>query len=218
MKRTPPQARIILADDHPLVLAGLSWLLSSRTGFSIVAQARDADQLLQCLSQTPCDVLVTDFHMPADHMPDGLIMLSTIRREYPHVRIIVLTALGNPALLACMRQVGALGILNKCDDLAELPVAIATVLRGKTYLGQSVREDMDRFDISMSTGAPPDVLSPSEIEVVRLYASGMSVSDVARHLHRSIKTVSTHKLNAMQKLGVRTDADLCQYATRNGLS
>ncbi|CAG2156858.1 response regulator transcription factor [Cupriavidus numazuensis] len=209
--------RVMLADDHPLILVGARHVLSTELGFTIVGEAQSADSLMDMLETTSCDVLVTDFSMPSERNADGLAMLGAIRRRFSQVRIVVLTMLDNAALLQSMRDAGALGVLNKRGDMAELPSAIVTAFQGRPFLGKSVQREMEALGINRPATTPAQVLSPREIEVVRLYAGGMSVSAVAQHLHRSIKTISTHKHSAMEKLGIRSDAELYQYAVQNGL-
>lgn len=210
--------RVMLADDHPLILMGARQLLSSELGISLVGEAHNADELLDLLARVACDVLVTDFAMPSERNADGLVMLGMIRRRFPNVRIVVLTMLDNAALLQSMRDAGALGILSKRGDMAELPIAIVSAFQHRPFLGKSVQHEMEILGIVRSATSPAQVLSPREIEVIRLYVGGMSVSEVAQHLHRSIKTISTHKHSAMEKLGIRSDAELYHYAVRNGLT
>ncbi|RZT42335.1 response regulator transcription factor [Cupriavidus agavae] len=210
--------RIILADDHTLIITGLRALLGGKTNCEIVGEAANPEALLTVLQEHPCDVLVTDFHMPDERCADGLVMLGMIRRRFPQVRVIVLTALANPGLVGSMLQEGVRGILGKGGNMSELPLAIKEVMNERIYLCKSIRRELERFDRNVFAQQPTRVLSPSELEVVRLYASGLSVTSIAGVLHRSIKTISTHKRNAMIKLGLDSDAALCQYASRNGLN
>ncbi len=213
----PPLIRVLLADDHPLIIEGVRWILSRTPHIQIVGTARHPDGLLALMSATPCDVLVTDFHMPGEHGPDGLVMLGMIRRMYPDVRAVVLTNLSHPELLGSLRRIGALGVLNKGTDMAELVTAIETAYLHASHLGCPSGNHGSEVNIRMTSGTPTP-LTPSEIEVLRLYTVGMSVSRISVHLHRSIKTISSHKRKAMTKLGIGTDADLFRYARSNGLN
>ncbi|MCY1286419.1 Transcriptional regulatory protein RcsB [compost metagenome] len=134
------------------------------------------------------------------------------------MRIVVLTMLDNPALLQNMRDAGALGLLSKRGDMAELSAAVICAYQRRAFLGKSVQKAIALVGTARATADPALALSPREIEVLRLYVGGMSVSEVAQHLHRSIKTISTHKHSAMEKLGLRSDADLYHYAVQNGLA
>ncbi|CAG2158957.1 response regulator transcription factor [Cupriavidus numazuensis] len=209
--------RVILADDHPLIIFGVRQALASATGIRVVADAPDPGALTELLRNVPCDVLVTDFSMPCGTTPDGLAMLTGIRTRFPHVRVVVLTMLENPGLMVSMQDVGVLGIVNKRDDLSELPAVIAAAYRRRRLLSTSVREDLRQWEHQMSQKHAARQLSPRETEVVRMYVNGMSTSEMARHLHRSINTISTQKTNAMRKLGVSNDAELFDYAQAHGL-
>ncbi|NOK48071.1 response regulator [Burkholderia thailandensis] len=206
--------QVLIADDHPLVLLGVRHMLAGVGDVSIVGEAHDPAGLLALLAATPCDIVITDFAMPEQPAADGLAMLSAIRDGHPSVRVIVLTMLDNPVLMHTMRQAGALAVLSKRGDLDELPRAVAAVCQGRAFVGTHAGA---ASGLAMrATDAPPQ-LSPREIEVVRLCATGMTMTDIANRYGRSIKTVSTHKHNAMGKLGLRSDVDLFMYATENGL-
>ncbi|WER49885.1 response regulator transcription factor [Cupriavidus sp. WKF15] len=211
--------RVVLADDHPLIIFGVRQTLAAAAGIRVVADAPNPRALMELLRNVPCDVLVTDFSMPCGAMPDGLTMLAALRTRFPHVRVVILTMLENPGLMASMQDVGVLGIVNKRDDLSELPEVIAAAYRRRRMLGTSVREDMKRWEQqTLQRHARRSLsLSPREMEVVRMYVKGMTTTQVARYLHRSVNTVSTQKSNAMRKLGLSNDAELFDYAHEHGL-
>jgi two-component system capsular synthesis response regulator RcsB len=209
--------RVVLADDHPLIIFGVRQTLATATGIKVVADAPNPRALMELLRNVPCDVLVTDFSMPCGGNPDGLAMLTALRTRFPQVRVVVLTMLENPGLMVSMQDVGVLGIVNKRDDLSELPAVISAAYRHRRMLGTSVREDMKRWEQQMSRRQTSRSLSPREMEVVRMYVNGMKTTEVARYLHRSVNTVSTQKTNAMRKLGLTNDAELFDYAQAHGL-
>ncbi|SDC97650.1 two component transcriptional regulator, LuxR family [Cupriavidus sp. YR651] len=211
------KVQVILADDHPLIIFGVKQTLVGTKGVEVVAEASTPRQLMEKLVTVPCDVLITDFSMPADDGPDGLVMLNAIRIKYPGVRVIVLTMLENPGLLVSMRDAGVRGILNKRDDIPELPVALVATHQGRTYFGSSVRREIARVESGAIARSLERTLSPRELEVVRLYVNGMTMTEVARHLHRSVNTVSTQKGSAMRKLGLTSDAELFDYAVEHGM-
>lgn len=211
--------RIVVADDHPLIRMGVRQVLSGELGFVIVDEASSVDGLLGILAFGKCDVLVTGLCMPGVRHADGLEMLETIRRKFPAIRVVVLTMQENAATLQGALDAGACAVLGKSSRLAELPRAIVAAHQRRSYIGKTIRRDGVTSSLpGIGAGMGPlAALSPREAEVVRLYVSGMSVSGVAQHLNRSIKTVSTHKICAMKKLGIRSDADLCRYGVQNGL-
>lgn len=215
-KRTMTTIRVMLADDHPFILFGLRELLDRKFGFAVVAEATSPEMLLRTLAHIDCDVLVTDFSMPCRHAPDGLALLNAVHNRFPHVRVVVLTMLENPGLLACMRKAGALGLLNKCDGMPELSNAIVAAFQGREHFSASVKRQLSTLGVPDARASIFGRLSPREIEVVRLYAGGMSTSGIARHLSRSVNTVSTQKHSAMRKLGVKNDSELFNYAWEHG--
>ncbi|WP_421205248.1 response regulator [Aeromonas sp. 601027] len=208
--------RIILSDDHPLILAGIRSLIEKITPrCDVVAEAYRVSDLYILLRQQPCDLLITDFSMPGDSRSDGLVMVQQLRREYPNLAIIVLTQLHNNAILQALLQCGISGLILKKSVITELSEAIRQVLLGHTYIGKSVKNLLTEAGISRHTALTP--LTPKESEVVRLLASGMSVTQVAEHLNRSVKTISTQKKSAMMRLGLQSDSELFFYAQNNGL-
>jgi two-component system capsular synthesis response regulator RcsB len=153
--------------------------------------------------------------MPNDDNVDGMAMIKQLRRKYPNLPIIVLTQVHNLGVLQALLQIGIQGLLLKKSVIAELEKTVKKVLLGSVYIGETVRELLNEQGINQYT--IPVELSLKEIEVVRLLANGMSVTQVASYLHRSVKTISTQKTNAMQKLGLKSDSELFHYAQQQGL-
>ncbi|GJG92937.1 response regulator transcription factor [Cupriavidus pauculus] len=211
MTPSVPQIRVCLADDHPLILEGIRWLLSQTLHIRIAGVAHHPAELLDLLAKTTCDVLVTDFHMPGDHGTDGLPLLGSIRRLHPRVRILVLTSLRHAGLFQSILRLGVAGIVRKDGNMSQLATAIEVAHHGGRFVGTALRQE----DADPAAAA---LLSASELEVLRLHAGGMSVSEIAAYLNRSIKTISTHKRATMDKLGIHTDAGLFLYARNNGLA
>jgi two-component system capsular synthesis response regulator RcsB len=209
--------RVIIADDHPVILFGAAQALLRFPEIEVVGQARQSTELIQLLQKTPCDVLVSDLAMPGGQYGDGMPLLGYIGRQFPHVRIAVLTMLENPALLKRLREVGVQAVISKGDDLSHIGLAIIQVTRGKEYIGPSIQAALDSMGISASGQQRDVVLSKRELEVVRLFVSGMTITEIAAQLCRSIKTISTQKNTAMRKLGIDRDSELFQYAQSNGL-
>lgn len=208
--------KIILADDHPIILTGVRSLMAKmQPSCDIVAEANNVSELWRTLEQHECDLLITDFSMPNDDNVDGMTMIKQLRRKYPNLPIIVLTQVHNLGVLQALLQIGIQGLLLKKSVIAELEKTVKKVLLGSVYIGETVRELLNEQGINQYT--IPVELSLKEIEVVRLLANGMSVTQVASYLHRSVKTISTQKTNAMQKLGLKSDSELFHYAQQQGL-
>jgi two-component system, NarL family, captular synthesis response regulator RcsB len=206
--------RVILADDHPVVLKGLTLALAKDGLATIVGEAQSPDELLCLLGTTPCDALITDFSMPAPGR-DGLVMLHEIRRRHPTLPVMVITTLANPALYREIIGTGVLGLIGKSGDTREIPEALMEILSNHVYLGGSVRDLVatPHGEPLGKSGTLAD-LSPRELKILRLFAAGNSVTDIAKATGRGLSTVSQQKSNAMRKLRLDTDAEIFEYIER----
>ena len=209
--------RVVLADDHPIVLLG-SRMLIEQGGTTVVGEARNPQELLLILSSTQCDVLVTDFAMPGEGHADGLAMLGLIRRKYPELPIVVLTNMSNIGVLRSILGEGVRGIVEKGAEMGELPVAIRSAAKGAVYLSDKLRRNLEEQGFTAKEGATPARLTAREMEVVRMLASGLSPAEVSQALHRTVKTVSWTKISAKRKLGLKSDAELYEYARSHQLT
>jgi two-component system, NarL family, captular synthesis response regulator RcsB len=210
--------RVVIADDHPVILLGARHALAQFPDIEVVAQARQSTDLVKALTGGPCDALVTDLAMPGGRHGDGLPLIGYVRRHFPVLPIVVLTMLENAALIQRLGEMGVIGVVSKSDDLAHIGLAVRYVTRGVPYAGPSVIAVRRAFRMSGGVKVDHAHLSPREIEVIRLFASGMTVKEIAGRLHRSIKTVSSHKTAALRKLGLERDSELFQYAQSVGLA
>jgi two-component system capsular synthesis response regulator RcsB len=206
-----------LADDHPLTLIGMHTLLQAQSRLQVVAQAYGVEELLGNLQQQPCDILLTDLMMPGVQA-DGLGLIRRLRSQYPRMAIVVVTMLDNPALLASVLKLGIQGLVSKRGLLNDLPKALGANRRAP-FVSPSLQHLL-----AVSTamcGKPllePTQLSPREVEVLRLYGSGMTVNSIAQRLCRSKQTISAQKTSAMRKLGLDTAASLFLYIQEHGLA
>lgn len=212
--------RIMLADDHPVVLMGAEMALCPPFGqdYSIVAHAHSAGELIERLEGTPCDILITDYAMPYGSFPDGLALMGYIRRHFSDVRLIVMTMLSHPYLLQALLNLGASGLFDKRSRLPELKRATESVVRGRRHLCPSFARILDtQAGLSASSDAPVASLSERELEVVRLFVQGLSGRQIAQRMNRSEKTISRQKRTAMDKLGLEHDGGLVEFARVSGL-
>jgi two-component system capsular synthesis response regulator RcsB len=206
--------RTILADDHPVVLMGARAALEATGDIEVVGEATSGEALLELLASCPCDVLVTDFSMPGGG--DGLLLIDAIHRRFPRLPIVVLTMVNNSAVLQTMRARGAIGLCDKRAPLLEVAVAVRHAIIGLPFVSETIQR---QFAEACLTDRPGHArLSAREIEVVRLYVGGLSISAIAERLSRSVKTVSRQKRDAMQKLGIDHDSRLSEYAREHGLA
>ncbi|MBZ9783825.1 response regulator transcription factor [Pseudomonas sp. REP124] len=211
--------RIILADDHPVVLKGVEMLLrDTAANCSIVALASDADELIDHMTRTPCDLVVSDYSMPYGHFPDGLALMGYVRRHFAHVPLIVMTMLRNPSLLRALLNKGVGGLFDKRSPLNDLKRAVNRVAKGQPYLCPGFARMLNNHGLSSAVHEAALVsLSERELEVVRLFVQGMSGRQIAAQLNRSEKTISRQKRTAMDKLGLGHDGGLVEFARVSGL-
>lgn len=207
--------KVLVADDHPVVLDGICRGLAQGNGVEVVGKAADSTELVRLLDSTSCDVIVTDYAMPGGQIGDGLPMLQILRRRYPTTRIVVMTMLDNPALLRNIWKAGVSSIVSKADDVEQLFPAIRAAFRGQHYVTPSVQAMLSLATPDKPEEAPR--LSRRELEVLRRCAQGIPLVEIARESNRSAKTISAQKSVAMKKLGLSNDYELYEYAKANGL-
>jgi two-component system invasion response regulator UvrY len=206
--------RILLVDDHPVVRHGIRSILTDRFHDAVVAEAGDAPSALREVDTAHWDVVLLDISMPG---PSGLDLIKQLRREHPALPLLVVSM--HPAAQFARRALsaGALGYLTKDSAPEEFVTAIENARRGRRYVSHDDdNESLLRWQ--PKTLAPPhDSLSDREYQVLRLLGSGRTVSDIARALGLSVKTVSTYRTRVLEKLGMRTNAELMRYAIENHL-
>lgn len=209
--------RVVVADDHPVILFGAEHALLKFPGIQVVGRARQSTELIKALQTTPCDVLVTDLAMPGGQYGDGLPLIGYLRRNFPNIPIVVLTMLENAALLKRLGELGVIAVVHKSDDLSHIGLAVQHVSRNLEYMSPQVKVALESLRINSGGKNDEVILSKRELEVVRLFVSGMTIKEISEKLNRSIKTISTQKNTAMRKLGLDRDSELFQYAQSNGL-
>lgn len=206
---------IALADDHPIVLDGLTQLFRLEADFEVVACCRDGEQALEALRQQPVDVLVLDLKMPR---ADGLTVLATIRQEKLATKILVLTAAVDDDQLARALHLGVSGIVLKEAAPQLLVQAVRTVHAGGMWLDSGFGRTLDKLVRRGSTGLEAaKALTRREVEIVRMAEGGLRNRAIAERLSISEATVKIHFHNIYQKLKVSGRLELAAYARRHGL-
>jgi two-component system capsular synthesis response regulator RcsB len=208
--------RVIIADDHPVVRMGARALLESAGRYRVVAEAATPDELLGALERAPCDVLMTDFSMPGGSSPDGQAMLAMIRRRYTALPVVLMTMVSNVPTLRMALKNGVRAVIDKVSSVQDIPRAIDEVLAGALYISSGLRSQLCADEEHV--GSLCACLSPKELEVLRLYSSGLSITQIATRLDRSISTISRQRISAMNKLGLRAESELYAFASEHGLS
>lgn len=212
--------RILLADDHPVITAAVRARLQTQTGWEVCGEVVSATELLQQADILRPDVVVTDFHMPGPAELDGVRLITALRRRYPAMSIVVLTMITNPLVLRTILDVRVQGLLLKDSQLTEIVTAIARAQRGFTYIGKSALRALAPTEVRpmMPIGREGmQRLSARETEVLRLYLTGRTVTEIAATLCRSVKTISRQKNCAMHKLGVNNDRELFECSALQGM-
>lgn len=200
--------RIAIADDHPLVLVGFRVVIENGGRHRVVGEAQCAESLLALLAREPVDLVVTDFSMPGSGRSDGLAMLRAIRRNHPHVPVILATMITNATSLNIALRNGVRGLVYKGSGVDNLREAVDAVLGGRIYLDPELAPCLPNAGHERSLS----VLSPKELEVLRLYVSGPTITEIATQLRRTVSTISRQRISAMRKLGISNDAELFAYA------
>lgn len=217
---THVRLRIILADDHPVVLGGAKIALCSPPDsvFSVVALAHNADELINHLEHTPCDLVISDYAMPYGRFPDGMALMGYLKRHFARIPLVVMTTMRNPSLLQALLNAGVKGLFDKRSPMKELKRAAQRVTSGRSYLCPAFASVLQAQTLVESeSGTSAVSLSDRELEVVRLFVQGMSGRQIAALLNRSEKTISRQKRTAMDKLGLDHDGGLVEFARVSGL-
>ena len=205
--------RVLLVDDHRIVRKGLRVLLEASGEVSVVGECENGGDALQKVHELLPDVVLMDISMPG---MDGATATRQITARHPDVKVLVLTMHNEPQRIKEMMDVGAAGYVVKSAAPEELLTALRTVAGGQYYLQPEVATTVVREIIEAPRESAP-ILSPRELDVVRLVARGLSTAEVARALFISERTVQTHRYNAMKKLGLHNSRELTLYAVRTGI-
>jgi DNA-binding NarL/FixJ family response regulator len=208
--------RVLLADDHKLVRAGIRSLLERVPELEVVAEASDGKEALQLVERHQPQVVLMDLSMPE---LNGLEATRHLTKVFPDVRVIILSIYSDEEHVYQSLRAGAAGYLMKGAATDELELAVRSVARGETYLSPPVSkpvimEYIRRTNIGLN---PREGLSPRQTQILKLIAEGETTKQVALHLAISVKTVETHRSALMKRIGVRDVAGLVRYAVKVGL-
>lgn len=199
-------ARIVIADDHVLIREGLRKVLAREPDMQVVGEASDGPGLIRLLRTTDADVVLMDINMPGDGSLETLQVIAALR---PGLPVLIISMLPEEHAALRYLRMGAAGYVSKEAAADELVGAIRRVLGGGRYVSPALAE-------RLATGAPSrhELLSPRELQVLRLIARGRSVKGIAEELSLSVSTVHTHRAHVLAKLNLRSDVDLARYAVQ----
>lgn len=211
--------RILLADDHNLVRAGMRALLNELPDMEVVAETGNGQEALRLIGETKPDLALVDISMPG---LNGLEVAERAGKEYPRTRIVILSMHLDDEFVRRALVSGAAGYVLKNADRNELEMALRAVARGDTWLSpgvsRRVAEAYARGRPAAATADGPfEVLTPRQREVLQLIAEGLSNKEIATRLDLGVKTVESHRMELMERLGIHGVAGLVRYAIRVGL-
>ena len=203
--------RILLTDDHSLLREAIKKSIEEVPGLKVIGEARDGVDLMRLLSRTTPDLIILDISMP--NLP-GLDAAKIIKARNPDIKILILTMHKSGEFLRRALAVGIEGYLLKENALADLVTAIETIRRGGNYISSLLGGKILREGSGLRLSG--EVLSPREIEILKLVAQGKSSKEIADSLSLSIMTVYNHRVNIKNKLNLKKNAELVRYAIENG--
>ncbi len=211
--------RILIADDHTILRAGIRSLLNMVTDFQVVGEADNGKDAIRLAGELKPDLLLSDLSMPKTN---GTESIQRIKSRYPNIKVLVLTVHKTEEYVHAALKAGADGYVLKDDTSDELVNAINNIMAGKTYLSPSICSEVvmgyladpskDRISTSL------DKLTTREREIMKLIAEGSRNKDIAKYLSISLKTVEKHRSNMMKKLDLHSASSITSYAIKNGLA
>lgn len=204
--------RVLLADDHAIVRKGLKQLLLEGYPTAKVGEAGDAESLLAEVIRDEWDVVICDMNMPGR---SGLDALSQIKQTKPKLPVLILSMYPEDQYALRALKAGASGYLGKETVHDELIKAIKTVLIGRRYITPQLAEKLADSFTNETDKRPHEILSDREFDVFKLLAIGKSVSEIAEQLSLSVTTISTYRSRVMEKMNMRSNAELARYAIEN---
>jgi DNA-binding NarL/FixJ family response regulator len=201
--------RILIADDHPIFRAGVKEILLKEKDVESIGEADTGHRVLELARKQRWDVVLLDLTMPGK---DGLEALQELRRERPALPILVLSAHPEDQLALRLLRSGAAGYLTKDKAPEVLLTAIRKVLRGEKYISESLAEKIALDTVSGATESLHETLSQREYQVMIMLAAGKTAKEIAKQLFLSIRTVSTYRARVLEKMKMKTNAELIRYA------
>ena len=206
--------RLIIADDHPMLVDGLSRVLGEMERIQLLEPAGNGAELIERLRTAPADLVLLDLHMPR---MDGIAALKVLMKDFPKIKVIVFTSYNQPKLIREIKAAGAHGFLLKNSTSATLKEAILAVAGGQTWFPEG------HGSLPAPTGSFEDdfikkyQLTEREVEIIRRISRGLTTKDIARELFISEFTVNTHRRNICRKLDIYTPVGLVNFAKEQGL-
>ena len=206
--------RIIIADDHEIIRAGLKRIIADTDTMTVAGEACDGQELLEKVRSEAYDVILLDISMPGRN---GLDILKQLKAEKPNIPVLILSTYPEEQYGVRTIKAGAAGYLNKKTVSDELIQAIEIVHTGKKYISPNLADLMADIIVNRGETNPYETLTDREYQVFLMIASGKSVSEIGRELFLSVKTINTYRKKILVKTGMKNNAELTHYAIKNGL-
>jgi DNA-binding NarL/FixJ family response regulator len=206
--------RVLLADDHTIVRAGVKELLTETGDIEVAGEAGNGQEVLARVREGGYDVAVLDMSMPGR---SGVELIKQLKKEQPKLRILILSMHSEAQYAVRAIKAGASGYLTKDGAADQLVAAIRRIASGGAYMTPEAAELLARDFDRPADAAPHTLLSDREFQVLKLIVAGKSITAIGEELSLSVKTVSTHKTRIMEKMGIANQVELVRYALRHGL-
>ena len=206
--------KILIADDHPIVRQGLKQILSEESDMGVFGEAQNSQEVLELVRKQDWDIVILDITMPGR---GGIDVLKELKHQYPKLPLLILSMHPEDQYAVRALKAGAAGYLTKESAQEELIKAIRKIVRGGKYISSTLAEKL-AFDLETETEKPlHETLSDREHQVLLMIASGKTVSEIAEELSLSVKTIDTYRARILEKMKMKTNAELMHYAIKNGL-
>lgn len=206
--------RVLVADDHPVVRSGLRQMFERHQDIQVIGEAGTSAEAVDFVRRHSCDVVILDLGLPG---AGGMEALKRIKEHAPDLAVLILSVHPEDELAIRMLRLGAAGYITKGAEADVLVPAVRKVARGGKFVSEAINEKLLQSIGRRSTEQPHEALSEREFQVLQLLVAGRTATEIARQLSLSAKTVSTYRSRIMEKLDVRSMADLVRYALEHGL-
>lgn len=205
---------IVIADDHPVVRKGLMEILKGSPDLEVVGEAADAQEVLERLKELKPELLLLDLSMPG---ATGLELLKDVRQGYPDMSVLVISIHPEDQYAIRVLKAGAAGYIEKDSAPDILVEAIRAVASGRKFVSPTLAERLAEELVAGPARQPHELLSDREYEVMRMIAMGRTPSDTARELNLSVKTINTYRARVLEKMRMRSNAEIIRYAVEHKL-
>ena len=206
--------KIMIVDDHPIVRSGLKNIISDESDMQIVCEASSGKQVEKLVRENDLDIIILDISLPDI---SGFEILTRLRNLFPDIPVLILSIMSEDLYASKTLKAGASGFINKESAPEELIIAIRKIISGNQYISPLFAEKIALDVKGKLLKAPHDRLSSREFQVLTFIASGKPLSEIANNLSLNIKTVSTYRTRILEKMNVKSNADLVKYCINQGL-